>query len=84
MSIMSSRLSEQIRKRKMTTENKIIERKILSIITCGRHFGGNDNNSWICGDFLEEGIDLGRCYYCENCYKKAEEIIKLFAGKSLC
>ena len=56
---------------------KQIERKILSIIACGNNFGGKDNNSWTCGDFLEEETDeegrsLGRCYYCENCHRKTD------------
>jgi len=57
-----------------------IEYRILKIIACGKPF---DNNNWICGDFLEketdeEGISLGECYFCDECHKKAKEIMKLF------
>jgi len=66
----------------MKTEEEII-RKILSIISCGKLF---DNDNWICGDFLEEdrdedGRSFGRCYYCEECHKKADEILELIKQK---
>ena len=64
----------------MKTEKEII-RKILSIISCGEPFSG-----WVCGDFLEEdrdedGRSFGRCYYCEECHKKADEILELIKQK---
>ena len=63
-----------------------IKRKILSIIACGKLFGGVNNSDWVCGDFLEEETDeygrsIGRCYYCETCHKKTEKIIELLENK---
>ncbi|HEY0089713.1 MAG TPA: hypothetical protein VGB37_12775 [Candidatus Lokiarchaeia archaeon] len=60
-----------------------IEYRILKIIACGKFFGGQNNSDWICGDFLEketdeEGIPLGECYFCSDCHKKSEEILKLW------
>jgi len=62
---------------------KEIERKILSIISCGKLF---DKDIWICGDFLgedrdEDGRSFGRHYYCEKCHKKADEILELIKQK---
>jgi len=61
-----------------TKTEKELEREILKIISCGEPFG---DSNWVCGDFLQEDIDedgrsLGRCYYCDDCHKKADEIIK--------
>ena len=42
---------------------------------CGKPFGGENNNAWICGDFLdedrdEEGRSFGARYFCDECNSK--------------
>lgn len=66
----------------MTKNNKEIEYKILEIISCGEPF-----SSWVCGDFLEHEIDedgrsLGKCYFCDECHKKAGEILSILGSLS--
>lgn len=60
-------------------KEKELKYRILKIINCGKFF---DKDSWVCGDFLEmetdeEGRSFGKCYFCEKCHKKADEIINL-------
>ncbi|HUS51826.1 MAG TPA: hypothetical protein VMZ91_16780 [Candidatus Paceibacterota bacterium] len=58
-------------------KQKELEYNILKIIACGKPF-----DSWVCGDFLEqeqtdEGEWMGKSYFCPECHKKAEEILRI-------